>query len=330
MRDSVVSGQVFSSSVQSYNPSLQSFANHNQSFNPPKQPFVTQPHINGSQFDNTNLSQGTFQSDFNSQYQVQYPSSTPNEYFHQFVPSGMFMYNPSMVRSKSRGRGYFRPRPICQVCGKGGHYALQCYHRFDHGFQGFLAPGSSHFGTSSTTLPNSTTDQAQALLVARIMTAPTTLSNGHSPYVNTEVPSYSNSGFPGVSSIGHLVAGQAQYPQMTQSEITSSQSTGQSQSSVSSSSHIIPIATPQVVSDQTWYVDSGATNHMTADVNNLLVKNNYLGGSTVQVGNGQSVHVTHTGLSLLTSPISSRLLHLKNMLCVPHIAKNLFSISQIT
>lgn len=27
------------------------------------------------------------------------------------------------------------PRPICQVCGKPGHEALHCYHRFDHTYQ---------------------------------------------------------------------------------------------------------------------------------------------------------------------------------------------------
>ncbi|XP_031256278.1 uncharacterized protein LOC116114259 [Pistacia vera] len=91
-----------------------------------------------------------------------------------------------------------------------------------------------------------------------------------------------------------------------------------------------PVATPQIVVDQTWYVDLGATNHITCDPSNLILKTNYLGGLAVKVGNGQNIPITHTSKSLLTSNSSHRVLYLKNMLCVPHIAKNLLSISQIT
>lgn len=52
-----------------------------------------------------------------------------------------------MMRSKGQGRGYFHPRLVCQVCGKGGHSTLQCYHRFDHGFQGFPTPRPFHLIT---------------------------------------------------------------------------------------------------------------------------------------------------------------------------------------
>ena len=42
----------------------------------------------------------------------------------------------------NRGRGGPPPnyssntRPQCQVCGKNGHTAIQCYYRFDHAYQG--------------------------------------------------------------------------------------------------------------------------------------------------------------------------------------------------
>ncbi|XP_031281542.1 uncharacterized protein LOC116140047 [Pistacia vera] len=92
----------------------------------------------------------------------------------------------------------------------------------------------------------------------------------------------------------------------------------------------IPIATPQVLADQTWYVDSRAADHMTTEPTNLVVKDNYQGGSQVQVGNGQTVPVSHIGESFLASTFCPKLLHFKKMLCVLHIAKNLLSISQIT
>lgn len=80
----------------------------------------------------------------------------------------------------------------------------------------------------------------------------------------------------------------------------------------------VPMATPQTLVDQTWYVDFGATNHMTSDVNNLLIKDNYQGGFAVQVRNGQTLPVTHTCMSLLASNYSFRVLHLKQMLCATY------------
>lgn len=56
-----------------------------------------------------------------------------------------------------------------------------------------------------------------------------------------------------------------------------------------------------MVDDQSWYIDSGASNHMTANLSNLMVQNNYSGGSKVQVGNVESLLVTHTSLLLLPS-----------------------------
>lgn len=38
--------------------------------------------------------------------------------------------------SKDKGRNFVNPRVICQVCGKVGHVALKCYHRFDITFLG--------------------------------------------------------------------------------------------------------------------------------------------------------------------------------------------------
>lgn len=77
-------------------------------------------------------------------------------------------------------------------------------------------------------------------------------------------------------------------------------------------------------------MDSRATNHMTSDLKNMVIQDNYHGGATVQVGNGQTVPVSHTCVSFLNSNTTCRFLFLKNILCVPHIAKNLPSISQIT
>lgn len=191
------------------------------------------------------------------------------------------------------------------------------------------------------TFPSQTNEPAQALLAASFM--PTRSSNVPyhgffgSPYnVTSQLPQHTHE-FPGIS---HAQSGGSQqYPstlhqlsnasQHVTSSLTNSASAGSSASEVGNSSSP-SIATPQTLTDQTWYVDSGATNHMTADTNNLLMKSNYQGGSQVQVGNGQAVPITHIGMSFIPSNSSYRVLQLKNMLCVKKIAKNLLSISQIT
>ncbi|KAL5827956.1 hypothetical protein ACOSQ3_019798 [Xanthoceras sorbifolium] len=43
------------------------------------------------------------------------------------------------------------------------------------------------------------------------------------------------------------------------------------------------IASPSTVADPAWYIDSGATNHITADLNNLSVKNEYKGNERLAV-----------------------------------------------
>ena len=37
---------------------------------------------------------------------------------------------------RGNGSGHGGNRPICQLCGRAGHVALKCYHRFDINFNG--------------------------------------------------------------------------------------------------------------------------------------------------------------------------------------------------
>lgn len=90
------------------------------------------------------------------------------------------------------------------------------------------------------------------------------------------------------------------------------------------------VATPHPIQDQSWYMDSGALNHMVADASNLTLKSPYPGGSKVQVGNKESIPITYTGMLMVSSFDTNRLIHLRDILCVPQIAKNLLSMSQIT
>ena len=48
---------------------------------------------------------------------------------------GRSSFNPNRGRGRGRNNSSYNPnRPVCQVCHKPGHTALQCYHRFDNSY----------------------------------------------------------------------------------------------------------------------------------------------------------------------------------------------------
>lgn len=48
--------------------------------------------------------------------------------------------------------------------------------------------------------------------------------------------------------------------------------------------------TPEVIVNTSWYPDSGASNHVTADAENLMEKADYYGTERVHIGNGMGNH----------------------------------------
>lgn len=79
------------------------------------------------------------------------------------------------------------------------------------------------------------------------------------------------------------------------------------------------------MADPNWYVDSGATNHVTDDYNNIASPMEYTCTELVIIGNGEKLQISCTGNSCLTNGESK--LSLENVLCIPKIAKNLISMS---
>ncbi|KAJ3708562.1 hypothetical protein LUZ61_012267 [Rhynchospora tenuis] len=77
-----------------------------------------------------------------------------------------------------------------------------------------------------------------------------------------------------------------------------------------------------------WYIDSGATTHVTSDINNLSSSMPYNGSEAVHIGNGSGLTISHKGYSIIS--IGDITLKLNNLLCVPAITKNLLSVSQLT
>lgn len=78
--------------------------------------------------------------------------------------------------------------------------------------------------------------------------------------------------------------------------------------------------------NSTWYADSGATNHITNDLNNLSVHSGYLGKAQVSVRKGQGLKIANTRSLHLSS--SSSPLKLGHILHVPDISSNLLSVNK--
>lgn len=72
-----------------------------------------------------------------------------------------------------------------------------------------------------------------------------------------------------------------------------------------------------------WLADSGATNHMTSEVQLLNNMAPYQTSDYVQVGNGHYLKITHIGNTILG------LLKLNNILLIPELAAHLLSIYQL-
>lgn len=89
------------------------------------------------------------------------------------------------------------------------------------------------------------------------------------------------------------------------------------------------LTAPENTDLDSWYADSGASNHITADVGNLSQKSEYNGKENVVVGNGNKLSISHIGSSSLNTYRNTPLL-LKDVLHTPKITKNLISISKLT
>ena len=73
-----------------------------------------------------------------------------------------------------------------------------------------------------------------------------------------------------------------------------------------------------------WLADSGTSDHLTANLNNLSVQSQYKGSEQFIVGNGQNLPINHIGNTSLSTKYHNFLL--KDVLHVPRIAMNLLSI----
>jgi len=80
--------------------------------------------------------------------------------------------------------------------------------------------------------------------------------------------------------------------------------------------------------DTNWYVDSGASDHITGDLEKLSVRDKYHGQDQVHTANGSGMKISSIGHAILHTP--GKDLHLQNILHVPSASKSLASIHRLT
>jgi histone deacetylase 1/2 len=79
--------------------------------------------------------------------------------------------------------------------------------------------------------------------------------------------------------------------------------------------------------DTNWYSDSGATDHITGELDKLHVRDRYHGNEQIHTASGAGMNIHHVGHSVIHTPVHD--LHLKNILHVPQAKKNLLSTSRL-
>jgi hypothetical protein len=79
--------------------------------------------------------------------------------------------------------------------------------------------------------------------------------------------------------------------------------------------------------DSNWYGDSGATDHVTGELDKLAVKDAYNGNEQIYNTSGSGMRIEHVGESVIHTPY--RDLRLKHALHVPQATKNLTSVHRI-
>jgi histone deacetylase 1/2 len=75
--------------------------------------------------------------------------------------------------------------------------------------------------------------------------------------------------------------------------------------------------------DTNWYINSGATDHITSELYKLTVKDKYAGNDQVHTTSGSGMDINHVSRTIIHTP--TRKLYLNNVLHVLNTKKNLIS-----
>jgi hypothetical protein len=79
--------------------------------------------------------------------------------------------------------------------------------------------------------------------------------------------------------------------------------------------------------DTNWYTDTGATDHITGELEKLAVREKYHGSDQIHTTSGAGMSIKHIGQTTIRTP--DRNLHLVDVLHVPSTKKNLVSVHKL-
>jgi histone deacetylase 1/2 len=79
--------------------------------------------------------------------------------------------------------------------------------------------------------------------------------------------------------------------------------------------------------DSNWYTDTGATNHITGELDEMMIRDRYTGGEQIHTASGSGMDIAHVGRVICHTP--ERNLFLNNVLHVPSAKKNLVSVHKL-
>ena len=86
------------------------------------------------------------------------------------------------------------------------------------------------------------------------------------------------------------------------------------------------VVTVDTFNNSNWLLDSGASHHVTADLNNLSFHKPYDGTNDIVIGDGMGLPISQTNSTTLST--TSHSFSLSNVLCVLTMKRNLIAISQ--
>lgn len=92
--------------------------------------------------------------------------------------------------------------------------------------------------------------------------------------------------------------------------------------------HLANVTTHSYGVDTNWYTDTGATDHVTGELDKLQIKDKYHGGEQIHTANGSGMGISHIGHTIVHTP--NKHIRLNNILYVPEAKKNLVSVHRLT
>ena len=215
---------------------------------------------------------------------------------HPRSPHVRNVFSPAINSSISTGESN-EPIPVCQICQKQGHTADACWYRYGDRY----SPSSKQFGRGKMKGP-------KAAYMANFEPFSYQQSAIEDLY---EFSSFNSSCQPVHYSLVY---------------------------SYSSEAFTLPkayVANLEDSSHEGWYLDSGATHHITNNMANMHVREEFKGLDQLTIGNGQGLIITHIddayfNYKSLHTAYKHTPITLKDILLVHSIAKNLISISKLT